>query len=256
MPIRSLLMTAALLIAAPLVEAPLAAPLPRPSIDCEWSEMDTSFCKWGDRELRFIDGTLSPDKHSGIAWATPEDATLIKETSDGAKFSDNGSADNYLVRLDDWKILARLDSGHFGDHRRYNHYQLVATWSKDSHYVAVQYHSRWETDVAHLHRIANNGAVSTPIDLNKVCTDAERGYFRSAGKKVELDNYAKTVDVHAIASDGTLRMKCGLRIIKQDDHFDLAVVAKADRNAARARILSVQLCRSARGACAPRPIPE
>jgi hypothetical protein len=211
----------------------------------------TTVCHKGDRELRVIKNTISPSGRYGIAWQVPTDAR-VETWDDGSEISDTGSIKNVLVRLADGAPVARLAGDHFGDHPRYNHREVVATWSPDSRYVAILNQSKWTTDASDVYLVSDNG-VTKPARLMPACKSAaRREVARRSGKS--RDPYEYSLDVHSVGNDGSIVMRCALQVIKEDDYFAIVVHAKAvaDGNALTARVLESRLCKDERGVCAGR----
>jgi hypothetical protein len=217
------------------------------------TETFTTVCRSGARELRVVEDTASPSRQYAVAWEVPAGARALKTESDGSKHLDGGAADNFLVRLDTGKVVTKLAGTHYGDHARYNHFEVAAVWSPDSRFVAVVYQSKWMTDVAAVYRLSAEGTAGKPLDLLPICRDVGRGREgRLRGKAGE--NYAHTVDVHAVGKDAIVSAKCGMQVIKQDDNFSFAIRLKLDprHDALAARLIGARRCTNDRGPCAER----
>jgi len=231
------------------------APLPAAAEDrhaCA-AEAFTTVCRDGARELRVIQDTTSPSRRFGVAWQAPDAPGDVKTESDGSKHLDGGRADNVLVRLDTGTIAARLGGEHFGDHARYNHYEVKAVWSPDSRFVALLYQTKWNTDVAAIYRLSAEGSAGRPLDLLPICRKV------GAGREAKLRGksgrrYEQVVDVHSVANDGTVSAKCVMQIIKEDDDLGFAVRLRLDArgDALTARLIGARRCVDDRGPCAER----
>jgi hypothetical protein len=211
----------------------------------------TTVCHKGDRELRMIKNTISPSGRYGIAWQVPTDAS-VETWDDGSEISDTGSIKNVLVRLPDGKPVAKLAGEHFGDHPRYNHREIVATWSPDSRYVAILNQSKWSTDVSDVYGVSDNG-VTRPASLVPMCKGAaRREVSRRNGKG--RDPYEYWLDVHSVGNDGSIVARCAMQVIKEDDYFTMVVRVKVvvDGGALRARVLESRPCKDEQGVCAGR----
>ena len=231
------------------------APLPAAAEDrhaCA-AEAFTTVCRDGARELRVIQDTTSPSRRHGVAWEAPAAPDDVKTESDGSKHLDGGRADNVLVRLDTGKVVTKLGGEHFGDHARYNHYEVTAVWSPDSRFLALLYQSKWSTDVAAVYRLPAEGAPGKPLDLLPICrrVGASREaklHGKSGGR------YEQLVDVHSVANDGTVSAKCVMQVIKEDDDFGFAVRLKLEArgDALTARLTAARRCVDDSGPCADR----
>jgi hypothetical protein len=211
----------------------------------------TTVCHKGERELRIIKNTISPSGRYGIAWQVPSDAS-VETWDDGSEISDTGSIKNFLVRLPDGVPVARLAGDHFGDHPRYNHREVVATWSPDSRYVAILNQSKWTTDVSDVYLVSDKG-LPKPASLMPACKSAATSEVARRSRKGG-DGYTYSLDVHSVDNDGTIVMRCALQVIKEGDYFAMVVRLKvvADVGALKARVVEAQLCKDERGFCAGR----
>jgi hypothetical protein len=211
----------------------------------------TTVCHKGGRELRVIKNTISPSGHYGIAWQVPTDAS-VDTWEDGSEISDTESIKNFLVRLADGAPVAKLAGDHFGDHPRYNHREVVATWSPDSRYVAILNQSKWTTDVSDVYLVSDKG-LPKPVSLMPACKSAAtKEAARRSGKGG--DHYTYSLDVHSVGNDGTIVTRCALQVMKEDDYFTMVVRVKvvADGGALKARVLEARLCKDERGLCGGR----
>jgi len=133
----------------------------------------TTECSNGERRLRVIQDTRSPDGRYGIAWEAPSQDPDLETEEDGSEYFSPGGP-NFLIRLDAGNIVTKLDGEHFGDHARYNHDEITAVWSPDSHLVAILYQYKWGTDSARIYRLSANGVSGQPLDLLPICRDVGR----------------------------------------------------------------------------------
>jgi hypothetical protein len=211
----------------------------------------TTVCHKGDRELRVIKNTISPSRRYGVSWQVPTDAR-VETWDDGSEISDTESIKNFLVRLADGTPVARLAGDHFGDHPRYNHREVVATWSPDSRYVAILNQSKWTTDVSDVYLVSDK-SLPKPASLMPACESAAgREAARRSGKGG--DRYTYSLDVRSVGNDGSLVMRCALQVMKEDDYFAMVIRVKvvADGGALKAQVLDVRLCKDEVGLCGGR----
>jgi hypothetical protein len=212
----------------------------------------TTVCRDGGRELRIIRNTISPSGRYGVAWEATADA-ILKEDSDGSKWTDGAPADTFLVRLSDGKSVAKLAGEHFGDHARYNHTEAVVMWSPDSRYAAILNQSKWTTDAAEMYRMSEEGAPSKPLRLMPVCASATRN---DAARRRHKGSYTPSMDVAAVANDGTITARCSMQVVKDGDYFAMGIRAKviAAPNGLKAQLVEARLCgeNDERGSCASR----
>jgi hypothetical protein len=181
----------------------------------------------------------------------PTDAS-VDAWDDGSEISDTGSIKNVLVRLPDGVPVARLAGDHFGEHPRYNHREVVATWSPDSRYVAILNQSKWTTDVSDVYVVSDKG-MPKPASLMPACKSAAtKEMARRSGKGG--DHYTYSLDVLSVGNDGTIVTRCALQVMKEDDYFAMVVRVKvvADASALKARVLDARLCKDERGFCGGR----
>jgi hypothetical protein len=211
----------------------------------------TTVCRKGDRELRVIKNTISPSGRYGMAWQVPTDAS-VETWDDGSEISDTGSIKNVLVRLADGATVARLAGDHFGDHPRYNHREVVATWSPDSRYVAILNQSKWTTDVSDVYLVSDRG-LPKPASLMPACKGAATREVARRSRRGG-DRYSYSLDVHSVGDDGTIVMRCALQVMKEDDYFAMVVRLKvvADGGALKAHVLEARPCKDERGFCGGR----
>jgi hypothetical protein len=226
-------------------------------------EIGVIACPHGKSQLRVIRGTLSPRKHYAIAWATEDGSTgsdyeLIKHDDYSARFAD-GERPTFLVRLSDGKALTKVKGGHLGDQGRYNPRIARAVWSADERWVAALYDGKWETDAAQIFRLGAGGA-SQPLDLMKLCADAERDYFKRAPIRSKFESYSLSADVKSIGDDAIVHAQCAMQVIKEDDTYSFALRLKlgATANTLSAKIEAIRLCKDdeSEGDCAPMDVPE
>jgi len=211
----------------------------------------TTVCSNSAGELRVIKDTASPSGKYGVVWQVPAD-TSADVRDDGSKSID-GDADNFIIRLSDGKIIAKLDTDHFGDHARYNFNEITAVWSPDSRFVAVLHQTKWSTDVADVYFMPPQGAAPKPVDLMPVCRTLGRDQEATLRRKTG-NGYEHTADVKAIANDGVLSLKCAMQVRKEDDYFGFAIRIKLNvrKNALAARLIDARLCADDNGPCAMR----
>jgi hypothetical protein len=211
----------------------------------------TTVCHKGERELRVVKNTIAPSGRYGVAWQVPTDAS-VETWDDGSEISDTGSIKNFLVLLPDGVPVARLAGDHFGDHPRYNHREVVATWSPDSRYVAILNQSKWTTDVSDVYLVSDKG-VPKPASLMPACKSAAtREVARRSGKGG--DHYTYSLDVHSVGNDGTIVTRCALQVMKEGDYFAMVVRVKvvADGGALKGHVLDARLCKDERRFCGGR----
>jgi len=211
----------------------------------------TTECSNGERRLRVIQDTRSPDGRYGIAWEAPSQDPELKTEEDGSEYFAPGGP-NFLIRLDAGMIVTKLAGEHFGDHARYNHDEITAVWSPDSHLVAVLYQWKWGTDSARIYRLSANGVSGQPLDLLPICRDVgRRKEAKLRGKSGE--DYAHSAYVRSIGNDGTVVASCFMQIIKKDDYFNFAVRLRLDvgRHGLSARLRDARRCTDDQGPCAP-----
>ena len=214
----------------------------------------TTVCRDGERELRIIRNSISPSRQYGVAWEALPDAVL-KEDSDGSKWTDGGRADTFLIRLSDGRPIAKLAGEHLGDHARYNHTEAVVAWSPDGRYVAILNQSKWTTDAAEMYRVSETGVPSKPLRLMPVCAGAPRHEVARRRHKGD-GGYTPSMDVAAVRNDGTITARCAMQVVKDGDYFAMGIRAKvvADRNGLKAQVTETRLCgeNDERGSCAAR----
>jgi hypothetical protein len=213
----------------------------------------TTVCHDGERELRIIRNTVSPSGRYGVAWEATADA-ILKEDSDGSKWTDGARADTFLVRLSDGKPIAKLAGEHLGDHARYNHTEAVVTWSPHSRFVAILNQSKWTTDAAEMYRMSEAGVPSKPLRLMSVCASATRNEV--AKRRHKGSGYTPSMDVASIGNDGTVTARCAMQVVKDGDYFAMGIRAKviAAGNGLKAQLVETRLCgeNDERGSCAMR----
>ncbi len=148
------------------------------------------------------------------------------------------------MRLADGKVVTKLGGTHLGDQARYNHMTLRAVWSRNEAWVVAVNDGKWITDRADAYHLTTSGA-SAPLNLLKVCVDAERRYFKRAPLKGSFDRYAQSMDVKSVDNDGTVVAICTMQVIKQDPIYNIAIRAKltAAANGINATIGPVTLCK-------------
>jgi hypothetical protein len=97
-------------------------------------------------------------------------------------------------------------------------------------------------------------SVSKPLDLRLTCKDAERRYFKSVGRKVNVEKFDLSLWIKSIGSDGTVRALCHLERRREDEIYLVAVRLKlaASAEGVSATINSVKRCATDQetGACA------
>ena len=211
----------------------------------------TTECSNGERRLRVIQDTRSPNGRYGIAWEAPSQDPDLKTEEDGSEYFAPGGP-NFLIRLDAGMIVTKLDGEHFGDHARYNHDEITAVWSPDSHLVAILYQYKWGTDSARIYRLSANGVSGQPLDLLPICRDVGRRKEAKLREKSGED-YAHSAYVRSIGNDGTVVASCFMQIIKKDDYFNFAVRLRLDvgRHGLSARLRDARRCTDDQGPCAP-----
>lgn len=241
----------------------LAAVPAQAASPCTPDEIGVTVCPHGKSELRAIRGTLSPHKHYVVAWATAngktgQDYELLKHADYQARFADE-DVPTFLVRLADGKVVTKLNGTHWGDQARYNHKTLRAVWSRNERWVVVVNDGKWITDVADAYDLGASGA-SVPLNLLKVCLDAEHHYFKSKSPKSSFDSYAQSMDVKSVDNAGTVSAICTMQAVKQDDYYSFAIRVKlaAARKGIDAGIKSITLCKDddQRQECASSDVPD
>jgi hypothetical protein len=223
---------------------------------CKPDEIGILVCPYGKSELRAIHGTLSPGKHYAVAWATADGKTgkdyeLFTGANYKARFADE-DVPTFLVRLADGKAVTKLNGEHLGDQARYNHRTLRAIWSRSEAWMIAVNDGKWSTDEADAYRVTA-GSTSAPLNLLKVCLNAEHRYFKHKTIKGGFDDYAQSMDVKSVDNEGMVAAICTMQVVKQDDAYSFAIRVKlaADAKGVSAGIRSVTLCKDddKRAAC-------
>ena len=215
---------------------------------CHPDDIGITVCPEGKIEKRIIIDTYSPNKSYGIAWKTGEGRTgqdyELFEGPPRTRFAGDDT-DTFLVRLADGKTLGKLKATHQGDKPRYNHLSQHVAWSPDERWLISLNDSKWMTHNADAYHVGSD-SVSKPLDLRLTCKDAERRYFKSVGRKVNVERFDLTLSIKSIDNDGTVQALCYLQVRREDESYLVAVRLKlADSTKGiTATINSVKRCAS------------
>jgi hypothetical protein len=211
-------------------------------------ERATIVCNAGDRVLRVIQKSLSPDVRYGVAWMTREakpQGAKYQEAPDGAVTVHDADVDNFLVRLTDGKLLAKLTGGHFSDQPNYLSSDHFSYWSPDGGYLVVVNNGRWSTWFADVYRIDKDDRVSGHFDLLPFCKAALLAHdkeLRNSQKK-----YENNIVVKSVGADGIIQLICGLSVPRSDQDeqiFDVRLQLEPQQAGMSARVLSIQRTKS------------
>jgi hypothetical protein len=212
------------------------------------AERATTVCKAGDRMLRVIQKSQSPDGRYGVAWTTraakPQGAQY-EEAPDGAVTVHGADVDNFLVRLPDGKLLAKLAGEHFSDKPNYLSSDHFSYWSPDGNYLVEVNNGRWSTRFADAYRIAKDDRVSGRFDLLPFCKTALLAHdkeLRGSQKK-----YENNIVVKSVQADGTIELVCGMSIPRSDKDeqiFDVRLQLEPREGGMSARVLSIRRTKS------------
>jgi Domain of unknown function (DUF4189) len=216
---------------------------------CKPDEGGIVVCGVDLRTLRMIKGSLSPSARFGIFWGFPTDETVDRsvEPSEDRTLSakDIDAVENYLVRLDDGRILVTVPGKHFGDRDTYNHRVHRAVWSPDSHYVVIVNANKWQTDAANVYEIEGNDQVRGPLNIANVCRAAALAYTMTQaqlqGHAVKLDQYLTNFDASSIDNNGVIEAGCRLAKPKDDEkNFSFRFQVKYDGERLAGELLSIE----------------
>jgi len=233
-------------IAIVLAFALQAAPGLSQESPCRPDDIGITVCPEAKIENRIIVDTFSPKKGYGIAWKTGEGKTgrdyELFEGPPRTRFAGD-ETDTFLVRLTDGKTLGKLKATHQGDKARYNHLSQHVAWSPDERWLISLNDSKWMTHNADAYHVGPE-SVSKPLDLRQTCKDAERRYFRSVGRKINVERFDLSVSIKSIENDGTVQALCHLELRRQDEIYLVAVRFKlaASAKGVSATISSVKRC--------------
>ena len=202
---------------------------------CAPVEHETIVCKDGQHNLRVIQGSVSPSKRYAIAWGIEggdpavddlvEDPLQEDQPQERSYSTDNRDhVWNYLVRLADGKILARLDGRHFGDREHYNHYQHKVSWSPDERYLAQVTDWRFGSSFASAYRIGADGRIAGPLQIIPPVHAAASRQLKSATDRTYTENAPAAIEVKSLVNDGTLKLGAGFAQPKEEGFsFEVAM---------------------------------
>ncbi len=230
-----------------LTASPAVQPASAQEAACK-AERATIVCKAGDRVLRVIQKSLSPSGRYGVAWTTRQarpQGAKYEEAPDGAVTVHGADVDNFLVRLSDGKLLAKLAGEHFSDKPSYLSTDHFSHWSPDGSYLVEVNNGRWSTRFADVYRIAKDDRVGERFDLLPFCKTtllAHDKELRNSQKK-----YENNIVVKSVQADGTINLICGMSVPRSDQDeqiFDVRLQLEPREAAMSARVRSIRRTKS------------
>lgn len=242
MDVRTITFTGMLLVAGavPVLSAP-----------CAPVEHETIVCNNGTRVLRVIRESVSPSRRYAIAWSVTgnnaadelvEDEPFADTPDDRSRSTENRDhVFNYLVRLSDGKALKVVDSRHFGDRQRYNHFTHEAFWSPDERYLVQVTNWRFGSSVASVYRIGPGDAVIGPLRLTPPVRRAAAGLLKSPRERRDIAKADATFSIETIANDGTMKLAVGFAAPKEQGvDFDIVMRMKPAGKSLKAGMKTVE----------------
>ena len=192
--------------------------IPVQALNCKASEI-----------TKIIRGTTSPNGRWAVAVGMPDGSLPQWEVVDhqddrGRSFIINRDYDvaNYLVDLNSDRIVAVLDSCHWGTVDRYNHQNLQIAWSSDSRWMAEAHHWKWHTGTCTVHRIGEDGHSLRRKDLRP----AARVAFTQWASLALVEHpqwlpshYVMTLEVEKVINDGFVECELSAEVPKQEASF-------------------------------------
>ena len=230
-----------------LTASPVLQPASAEEAACK-AERATIVCKTGDRMLRVIQKSQSPAGRYGVAWATraakPQGAQY-EEAPDGTVTVHDADVDNFLIRLADGKLLAKLAGEHFSDQPSYLSTDHFSHWSPEGSYLVEVNNGRWSTRFADVYRIAKGDRVSGQFDLLAFCKTAVLAHDKELhGSEKKYEN---NIVVKSVRADGTIQLICGLTVPRSDQDeqiFDVRMQLEPKEAGMSARVLSIRRTKS------------
>jgi hypothetical protein len=226
-----------------LTASPVVQPVIAQEAACK-AERATIVCEAGDRVLRVIQKSQSPTGRYGVAWTTRQakpQGAKYEEAPDGAVTVHGADVDNFLVRLSDGKLLAKLAGEYFSDKPNYLSSDHFSHWSPDGGYLVEVYNGRWSTRFADVYRIAKDDRVSERFDLLPFCKTTLHAHEKELGRSQK--KYENIIIVKSVQADGTIQLVCGLsvpRSDKDDQIFEVRLQLEPQQTGMSARVLSIR----------------
>jgi len=206
---------------------------------CVPIEHETIVCKVGERVFRIIHDSVSPSRRYAVGWSIEGGDDDMNDLAEDPRPEDklqerSFSTDNrdhvwnYLIRLADGKILAKLDGRHFGDRQRYNHYSHQISWSPDERYFAQITDWRFGSSFASAYRIGAGDRVEGPFRMTPPARRAAAALLKGAKDKDYVSKVNAAFEIKSITNDGTMEFGVGFAEAKEEGfNFDMTVRLKA-----------------------------
>ena len=165
---------------------------------------------------KLIEGSVSPDDRFAVAVGTADRSRPVWQSvsHDGEQSSfmlaDQANTATYLVSLEDFKALARLDSSHPGTAPFYNHQAAAFHWSLDARWLVEEHQRQWDTAQCTIHRLDRNGRILTRLDLIPVAKAMlldEMLRSVEGARPEDFEDYCQIIKVISIANDGLIRAR-------------------------------------------------
>ena len=218
---------------------------------CTPVEHQTTVCDDGKQILRVIRESVSPSKRYAIAWSVTGDNAMndLEEDQPSADTPDDSSRStenrdhvlNYLVRLSDGKALKVVDSRHFGDRQRYNHFTHDVFWSPDERTVVQVTDWRFGSSVASAYRIGADDVLTDPLRLTPPTRRAAAALLKTPKERRDIAKADATFSIETVENDGTIKLAVGFAAPKdQGVDFDIVMRIKPSGNTLTAEIKTIQ----------------
>jgi hypothetical protein len=176
---------------------------------CRKDQYGGLVCGSGKAAMRVFDETTSPSKRLAFAWRSASGVPT------GDDFPDTGEVENFLVRLSDGAVVAKL-GGNYWDNgvAHANRYDVRAVWSPDSSAVLEISDDRWDTYALNI-VLLDAGDNAVVLDLRAVVEPALKKRLPARLRKdqsFQLDWDGKVM----IDSRGNGRFTASLYVPKQE----------------------------------------
>jgi hypothetical protein len=192
---------------------------------------------------KVIVDSVSPNKRLAVAVGAKDGTQPAwqKLSHEGeSSFILDGPVDdaaNYLIKVQDDRVVAILDGNYFGTFNNYNHASYVVIWSPDSRWLVEQQDWKWHSWPCTAHRINADGIPAGRIGLKPMAEKCVDEQLRKLSPKLsaeEREGYAIKMKVSEITNDGEFTAEISAEIPKSIEEkyvtLELSIAAKIEES--------------------------
>ena len=219
----------------------------KPEIDTRMEKLEKLGKLPASQFSKIIDHSTSPNKRLAVAVGSKDGSKPVwhktnhQGRADVSEFSfvleGDGSSANYLINVQDDRVVGVLDGDYFGTRNKYNHASYTALWSPASRWFVEQQQWKWSTGPCTVHRMNAKGLPAGRIGLDSMAEKYVDEQLRKLSPELtaqERKGYAIRMNVSGITNDGEFTVEIEAEAPKKLEEkyvfLELSITAKVEES--------------------------